>query len=251
MKGGMTIRGKEFHDPAKGSKQIPLIISHGFTADMSRIEPYAEYMASYGCHAFIYDFCGGGFNTISDGSFSDYMTPLTETDDLKTVIENLKERTDLDMDKLILMGCSQGGFVSALAAAELKEAVHGLVLFYPALCIPDDARAGSMQIMRFDPKNIPPQIGSGKMIISGSYARSVMHMNVFEDIAHYHGNVLLIHGTGDTTVSYGYSVVADEIYRKHGADSKLHLIKDALHGFKDEAFAEACTVLHEWIENLQ
>lgn len=251
MKGGMTIRGKEFHNPQSGSVQTPVIISHGFTSDMSRSEPYAEYLASYGYHAFVFDFCGGGFNTVSDGSFSDYMTPLTEADDLKAVIESLKDREDLDMQKLILMGCSQGGFVSALVAADLKDAVHGLALFYPAFCIPDDARAGSMQIMRFDPENIPPQIGSGKMVISGSYARSVRRLNIFEEIAPYRGNVLLIHGTGDDIVNYGYSLIADDVYRKQGASSKLHLIKDAPHGFHDEEFIEACTVLRGWADSLQ
>ena len=37
------------------------------------------------------------------------------------------------------MGCSQGGFVSALVAAKNNFPIEKLVLFYPALCIPDDA----------------------------------------------------------------------------------------------------------------
>ena len=46
--------------------------------------------------------------------------------------------------KLLLMGCSQGSFVSALTAAKHPALVQKLVLFYPALCIPDDVRAGNL-----------------------------------------------------------------------------------------------------------
>lgn len=53
------------------------------------------------------------------------------------------------------MGCSQGGFVSGMTAAQLKEQIRGLIMFYPALCIPDDARKGHMMFSEFDPQNIP------------------------------------------------------------------------------------------------
>ena len=57
------------------------------------------------------------------------------------------------------MGCSQGGFVSALfAAAHPNVVVSRLILFYPALCIPEDARRGKMLMYAFDPSNIPEQI---------------------------------------------------------------------------------------------
>ena len=251
MKGGMTIRGKEYADSEAKGKLIPVVIAHGFTADMRRSQPYAEYMAEKGYRAFIFDFCGGGFETISDGSFHDYMTPLSEVDDLKAVVSYLKTRDDIDFSKLILAGCSQGGFVAALTAAQLKDEVHGLALFYPALCIPDDARAGSMQVIRFDPDNIPECIGEGRMRLSGNYARSVIRLNVFEEIDDYTGNVFIIHGTADNIVNYGYSLVADEVYRKHGADTQLHLLPDAGHGFSGDDLEESCILFGKWADSLK
>lgn len=47
----------------------------------------------------------------------------------------------------------QRGFVSSLVAAKWKDRISKLVLFYPALCIPDDARAGKMMFAKFDPQN--------------------------------------------------------------------------------------------------
>ena len=246
-KGAMVIRGREYYDSSVSGLMKPVIISHGFTADMSRSRHYAEVLAEIGYHAYIFDFCGGGYNTVSDGSFHDYMTPLTEVDDLKCVVEYVCAQDQIDRDSLVLMGCSQGGFVSALAAAGLKEKVHGLIMFYPALCIPDDARAGRMQRIRFDPDNIPPQIGVMPMVVSGCYASSVKRMNIYEEITGYTGHVLIVHGTGDQIVNYGYSLVADEVYRKHDAHSTLHLITGAGHGFKDEDEETACKILIEWI----
>ena len=82
------------------------------------------------------------------------MMILTEKGDLLEVVKYVQSNTGVDPGKIILVGCSQGGFVSALAAAVLDAQIAGLVLQYPALCIPDDARKGSMQIIRFDPNNI-------------------------------------------------------------------------------------------------
>ena len=41
------------------------------------------------------------------------MSVLTETKDLKAVIEYVRNLSYTDSEKILLMGCSQGGFVSA------------------------------------------------------------------------------------------------------------------------------------------
>ena len=67
-----------------------------------------------------------------------------------------------------LLGCSQGGFVSGLLAAELGEGViDRLIMFYPAVCIPDDARKGKMMFFRFDPGIIPAVLGRFPMKLGG------------------------------------------------------------------------------------
>ena len=245
LKGQMVIRGKEITASQAAGRLPAAIVCHGFTGDMSSTEKYGDVFAQKGYRAFIFDFCGGGFKTISDGTLEDYMTPLTEIDDLKAVIEYVTSRDDVDADSLILMGCSQGGFVAALTAKELKDQVKQLVLFYPALCIPDDARNGSMQVMTFDPENIPHHIGEGKMRVSGAYPRSVLHMDVFEELKGYTGKVLLVHGTGDSIVSHSYSEKAYQVYQDNGANAELFLIEGGQHGYTGEHLAQAKQILRD------
>ena len=77
--------------------------------------------------------------------------------------EYVRNLSYTDSEKILLMGCSQGGFVSALVAAKNNFPIEKLVLFYPALCIPDDARAGKMMMAKFDPQNVPDTFRCGLM----------------------------------------------------------------------------------------
>ena len=58
--------------------------------------------------------------------------PIWDTE--KTKVSN----KDIDKKRIVLIGESQGGLVSALAAAERKRQISSLILIYPALCIPDN-----------------------------------------------------------------------------------------------------------------
>lgn len=114
------------------------------------------------------------------------MSVLTEVQDLEAVIR-YAQSLPYTGDTLLLMGCSQGGMVSALTAAKHPDAVDRLVLFYPAFCIPDDARAGHMMMAHFDPQNLPEKIHCGPMPLGRCYPESVMHMDVFREITPYTG----------------------------------------------------------------
>ena len=111
-------------------------------------ETLCGFLAEMGYVAFTFDFCGGSAMCgKSDGKTTE-MSVLTETKDLKAVIEYVRNLSYTDSEKILLMGCSQGGFVSALVAAKNNFPIEKLVLFYPALCIPDDARAGKMMMAK-------------------------------------------------------------------------------------------------------
>lgn len=139
--------------------------------------------------------------------------------------------------ELLLIGCSQGGFVSALVAAKQPALVNKLVLFYPALCIPDDARAGKMMFAKFDPKNIPEQINCGPMKLGRCYVADVIGIDPYKEIQSYHGPVLIVHGTKDRIVKLDYSRQAQRAY----PNAKLLIIEDGTHGFskKHDAIAMA------------
>ena len=141
---GLTIKGTVFLP--KGKTDCPIaVISHGFMANQMFSQIHAQNLAKMGYAAFCFDFCGGTLVGSSDGDSTD-MSVLTEVEDLKAVIEFAKSQSYTDENELVLLGCSQGGFVSAIVAAEMKEEVDALILLYPALCIPDDARSGEMKV---------------------------------------------------------------------------------------------------------
>lgn len=240
---GKTIRCVAFRrDEMVCRKLQPVIISHGFTSDKSKTEPYALRLAEEGYAAFTFDFIGGGFHTESDGTMMD-MTVLTEVEDLKAVISAVSQRPALDMDKLVLMGCSQGGFVSGLTAAQIPDKAAGLIMMYPALCIPDDARRGSMQMLKFDPHNVPDVIEEGIVRLSGEYARCVMDMDAVKEVSAYDGKVLIVHGDEDEIVPYHYAEDAYDAYcRRRGGAKNVQLvrIRGAHHGFKDKDFEISC-----------
>lgn len=222
----LTIRGTEYRP--QGENLPVAIVCHGFMAFQDTVRQYAKCLARLGYAAYCFDFCGGSVvKGKSDGKTTD-MSVLTETRDLEAVIDYVQS-LPYTGSELLLMGCSQGGFVSALTAAKRKERVTKLVLFYPALCIPDDARAGSMMFARFAPDDIPKTIRCGPMLLGRCYVADVIDMDPYEEIAPYPGPVLLVHGSKDKIVKPDYSRRALEVY---GSDrAELKIIDGGAHGF--------------------
>ena len=207
----LRLRGSMFR-PAEGERFPVAVVSHEFMANRLFTMRYARLLASLGYAAFCYDFSGGCIVGASQGKTTD-MTVFTEMEDLKAVIAYAKAQPYTNPDRLLLMGCSQGGLVTALTAAELGEQAEAIILFYPALSIPDDARKGSMMSARFDPKNIPETMRCGPMKLGRAYAASVLELDPFSVIPAYRGDVLLVHGNADDLVDISYSERAYDAYR--------------------------------------
>lgn len=208
---GLTIRGYEYRP--EGTNLPIAIVSHGFMANMMTVKHYAQHLARMGYAAFCFDFCGGCVMMgKSDGKTTD-MSVLTEVSDLCAVIEYAKGLAYTSASNILLMGCSQGGFVSALTAAKRKNEIKKLVLFYPALCIPDDARSGKMMWAKFNPKNIPEIVKCGPMKLGRCYVADVVNMNPFDEIKGYEGDVLIVHGTADKIVNVSYAEKAVKTYK--------------------------------------
>ena len=204
-----TIRGVEYL-PA-GEKLPAVIMSHGFGGCQAEMSGWAERLAETGLAVYTYDFCGGG-RGISDGDTAD-MTVLTEREDLATVLAYVQALPYTDNDRIVLWGFSQGGFVSALAAARIGEQIRGLGLIYPAFCIPDDGRAGVMPgTPGFDPDHIPEILMAGDMRVGKAYVEVSQKIDIYREIVKYRGNVLIVHGLSDAMVNYNYSVHAYRAY---------------------------------------
>lgn len=210
---GLRINGTMFKP--KGAGPFPfVIVSHEFMMNRITTVHLAYTYAKMGFAAFCYDFNGGGAISQSEGKTTK-MSVKTEVQDLLAVIDYAKSLAFTDNDQMILHGCSQGGFASALAAAELgADEVKRLILFYPALSIPDDMRKGEIIIGRFDPDNVPERIFCGPITVGRNYPEDVMDWDAMEMISKYHGPVLIVHGTADHVVDYKYAEMAYDAYRK-------------------------------------
>ena len=247
---GLTIKGTVFLP--KGKTDCPIaVISHGFMANQMFSQIHAQNLAKMGYAAFCFDFCGGTLVGSSDGDSTD-MSVLTEVEDLKAVIEFAKSQSYTDENELILLGCSQGGFVSAIVAAEMKEEVDALILLYPALCIPDDARSGEMMFAKFDPQNVPETFWCGPMKLGRRYVTDVIEMDPYEIIHQYTGKVLIIHGNQDKTVDISYALRAVETYSQAGADVEMKIIDEGGHMFFRPIHAyKALGYIREYVRTLK
>lgn len=229
---GLKINGTLFLPKTHKNERLPIaIVCHEFMANQLFSFPYAKALAEIGFAAFCFDFCGGGLVSTSRGSRRD-MSVLTEISDLKAVLRFAQSLHNTDESELLLVGCSQGGLVAALTAAQMPETVNGLVLLYPALCIPDAARAGEMLWLKFDPSHIPEKMHAGPMPLGRRYAADVMNMDAFRQIAGYSGKVLLLHGDRDAIVDISYAEKAESVYRAAGADVRFVVIPGGKHIFR-------------------
>ena len=248
---GLTIRGTIYRP--KGDHLPIAIVCHGFMAWQDSVKHYAAFLAEMGYAAFTFDFCGGSVMCgKSDGKTTE-MSVLTETKDLEAVIEYVRNLSYTDSEKILLMGCSQGGFVSALVAAKNNFPIEKLVLFYPALCIPDDARAGKMMMVRFDPQNVPDTFRCGLMKLGRCYAMDVMQMDAFAEIKNYTGRVCIVHGTKDKIVDVSYAKHAAEAYKstipigmQESKRVQLHFIDGGGHMFSKKHDVIAMKLLKEF-----
>lgn len=243
----LMIRGLLFEplnmEKANAEGKLPVaVVSHMFMVNYKLTQGYAKFLAEKGYLAVCYDFNGGGLFSKSDGKSVD-MSVLTEVKDLEAVIETILMHKQADASRMLLMGCSQGGMVSALVAARHPEWVEKLVLFYPALSIPDDARKGQMLFAKFDPNNLPDVIRCGFMKLGKGYVTDVIEMDAFAEISAYEGPVLILHGTADTAVDVSNSKKAVEVYK----NARLELLEGAGHGFFKENKTRALELLGEFV----
>ena len=140
-------------------------------------------------------------------------------------ISQVQQMENVDSDQLFIQGESQGGFVGAYVAAQIPEKIKGLILWYPAFVIPDDAKR------RFE-ENDNTCFGQQ---LSPDYNKVAKDIDIFNVITGYKGPVVIIHGESDNCVPISYSEHAEKVYD----NVKLIRIPSAGHGFdgKDSQFA--------------
>ncbi|MBQ6466776.1 MAG: alpha/beta hydrolase [Clostridia bacterium] len=233
--------------PAGKSSCPVAVLCHELMGNRQYVAHYAGLLASLGYAAFCFDFCGGCLDGKSAGETTE-MSVLSEAEDLKCVIEYALSRDYALPGKTLLFGCSQGGFVAAIAAARAKTVISDLILLYPAFSIPDEMRAGKMIKARFSPDDIPDEFNCGPMKVGKKYVTDIIDADAYELTKGFGGRVLIIHGTADTLVDISYSETACSVYRSCGADVTFRAIDGAGHIFKDpEHISEAMEYIKDFV----
>ncbi len=217
-KRGQKIAIKAYYPSDKDSKYPAVIFSHGFGSNYRALEHHGKTIAEHNIICFFLDFCGGGLESLSDGSMKD-MTILSEVSDLEDVYSYVCSLDEVDTEKIFLMGESQGGLVSAYLAPQISAKIRGLILWYPAFVIPDDSarriREGVNEVFG--------------LMLSPEYDKVAANIDIRKIMHDYSGPVLIIHGDKDGIVPIRYSESAETIYD----NASLIVIKDADHGFDD------------------
>lgn len=219
---GKDIWGKVYIPNTAEAKKPLVVMAHGYNSSHGEPQAFAESLAMHGVASYIFDFCGGGNNSKSEGATTD-MTIFTEKDNVEDITRTVKSWDFVDPERVALLGCSQGGLVAALTSAVNPDMFKSVVLVYPALSIPATAPA---QLKRFDADNGNPQDVMG-MKLGRDYYAKINGMNILDMTGKYKGNVLIVYGDKDPVTAGGMMDKAADTYTRC---TKL-MIPGGTHGF--------------------
>lgn len=242
----------------------PLVIMcHGMmmSGSLNPIRDVAEGLNEGGYDTLRLDFRGNGR---SSGSITD-MTPLTEVNDLLSVIEYTVRHSEEfgTHGSIVLCGHSLGGLVSLLVASALSggrvhgleyaedigkmsSALAGLFLLAPAVNVEADSKAGRVGTVTFDPENIPEIVevwGSG---LSKDYFVTARELDTFKTISAYHGPACVLLGERDRLVEMN---LADKINAAL-PQAELHIIPRGDHLFSRGIRQKAVDIALEFLSRL-
>lgn len=212
---GMKIQGIAYLPanstaPNQVKKSPAIIMSHGYLSNLHNFEYFATQFAMIGYNVFTFNFCCGSDETdpelMSDGTTTNLCIE-GEISDLIAVYNYVSTRDYVKSGEIILWGESQGAFVSGLTAARLQEKISKLVMIFPAVCIPDHARRGTLGGASYDPKNPPELIYTERAMLSKVFVDDVKDMDAYSELAKYKGETLLIQGTCDSIVVPEYQYI--------------------------------------------
>ena len=225
-RGGERIEGR-LCLPAEGAQEgketyPTVILSHGFGGNCDALTgEAARALAREGFAAYAFNFRNPDTRSMINTSV------LTEAKTLSLVIEGLLEEPFTDRDNLFLLGESQGGFVSSYVAAKsLGQNIRGLVLYYPAFVLQDDARKRNPGYDEEDYEFPETEMALGTLI-SGTYSRDALSFDIYDLLPSYPGDVLIVHGTKDRLVPLSYSERALNAF----PHAELMTVPGAGHGF--------------------
>lgn len=228
--------------PAHAKGKMPVaIIAHGFNGTHHFGRNYFETLNKLGYQVYTFDFACGSVNSRSDNNTMN-MSILDEQSDLEAIVRHFKQQPDVDASRIVLIGESQGGLVSALTAASMPKDISRTILIFPALCIPDNWTARYPNL-----SDIPDTTRLWNVPMGRRFFTEVRDIDVFKRIGKYKRPVLIVQGDKDPVVSMKDSERAVKIYK----DARLHVIPGAGHGFKPKEFEESLQQITLFLQDNQ
>jgi len=221
---GLKLVGTLEKPVLKEKETCPLvIIMHGFTGN--RQEPMHQELASEFLKKKIatirFDFNGHGE---SEGLLED-MTVMNEIEDGREILRFSKKLPFIE--NISILGHSQGGVVAGMLAGYYPNDITCLLQLAPAATLKDDANAGKLMGVTYDPANIPEYVVFGDKRLSSLYFRIAQKLPIYEVSSQYLRPVCLIHGKEDMVVND----IASRRYHDSYLSSELHLLDGQDHGF--------------------
>lgn len=190
-----TMRGY-FHKPQRDKHPVCLIF-HGFTGQKTGTKfcyvQLARMLEAKGIATFRFDFLGSGE---SDGNFVD----MTFQDELSCARVILEETLKMEnCTEIYVLGHSMGGAVASELAKLYPDQIKKMVLWAPAFNLPDalDYLTGKVaRAKTYDHNGYE---------ISDKFVQDILKRDFYQDLDIYQNQLLIIHGTKDTTVPYEIS----------------------------------------------
>lgn len=221
---GKDIWGMLYLPDTGGEKKPLVIMAHGYNGTHKEPQPYAECLAGQGVACYIFDFCGGGNQSRSEGKTTE-MTIFTEKENVEDITHIVKSWDFVDSTRVALMGCSQGGLVASLTAAAHPEMFKALILVYPALLIPETA---PRMLRLFEEHHNEPQDVMG-MKLGRVYYEKINGLPVLDIIGRYKGPTFMVYGDKDGVIAGGWLDRAQKEYQQ----CKVKVIPGGDHGFSN------------------
>ena len=229
----------------KNSTEKAIIMAHGFSADKDEHGEFSSAAAEFcdkGFAVLRFDFAGCG----QSGGKSVDMTISREVEDLRSAIKFIRGK---GYGRIGLLGCSNGGLVSFIVAAQ--EDINALVLW----CPPTFPKKTFGQYFSSMSKNWKKEIrkGSfviekkdkGKLTVGKEFWEEIQKINTLSLAPRIKAKTIIIHGDRDEIVDYRDSW---ELFKRiEGA--KIEIIQGAGHGFHDSGDSRLVTEMSlGWFE---
>lgn len=201
---GLILRGY-LQMPDRSTGKVPLVcMFHGFTSNKMEDHFYyvrlSKRLEKLGIASLRMDFGNSGE---SDGVFEN-MTPNAEIKDGINIVKYGKLISNIDLDRIGLIGSSMGGMIAGVVASELSDNIKCLCLISPA--------ANIEEIMSDYFKNDNRIADINGLLFSRDAFDEVKTIDPFEMSKGFMGNVLIVHGTKDEVVPIKIGKKYKDIY---------------------------------------